>query len=192
MARLVVAEGVGDALALLGVEHHAGVVVEQAVVLVEGAGVLGEGVEQAAQRRQRLAVERVGVGGGDHVGAGGVDLGVDGEGGLVERPSRPRRPRPSWSTRRRSEARIVLKCMPERVDPEVVGVLGVAGGDVAGHALVEAELAEEPERGGEALLAVQALVLDGRAARERERLGGGVSGDGHAGNATEPPCRRRR
>ena len=87
---------------------------------------------------------------------------------------------------------MVLKCMAERVDPEVVGVLRVAGGDVAGHALVEAEPAEEPERGGEALLAVQALVLDRRAAREREGLGGGVGGDGHTGNATQPPAWRHR
>ena len=34
---LVVAEGVGDALALLEVEHDAGVVVEEGVVAVEGA-----------------------------------------------------------------------------------------------------------------------------------------------------------
>ena len=47
--RLVVAEGVGDALALLDVEHDAGVVVEQAVVLEEDAGVLGERVEQAGR-----------------------------------------------------------------------------------------------------------------------------------------------
>ena len=43
----------------------------------------------------------------------------------------------------------------------MVEPLGVAGGDVAGDALVEAELAEQPEAGGEALLAVQALLLDG-------------------------------
>ena len=48
----------------------------------------------------------------------------------------------------------------ERVDPEVVGQLGVAGGDVPGDALVEAERAEQPERGGQPLLAVQALVVD--------------------------------
>ena len=54
----------------------------------------------------------------------------------------------------------------ERVHPEVVEPLGVAGGDVAGDALLEAELAEEPEAGGEALLAVQALLLDGLVLRE--------------------------
>ena len=54
---------------------------------------------------------------------------------------------------------------PERVHPEVVEALGVAGGDVAGDALVEAEPPEEAEAGGEPLLAVQALLLDGRRTR---------------------------
>jgi len=46
----------------------------------------------------------------------------------------------------------------ERVHPETIGVLGVARGDVSGRALVEAELAEDAERGGEAPLALQPLV----------------------------------
>ena len=49
----------------------------------------------------------------------------------------------------------------ERVDPEGVGQLGVAGGDVAGRALAEAELAEQAEGGGQALLAMAPLLLDG-------------------------------
>ena len=48
----------------------------------------------------------------------------------------------------------------ERVDPEVVEQLGVAGGDVAGDALVEPEPREQAERGREALLAVQALGFE--------------------------------
>src|SRR3954466_12024403 len=49
----------------------------------------------------------------------------------------------------------------ERVDPEVVQPLGVAGGDVPRTALVEAAAREEPERGREPLLAVQPLVAGG-------------------------------
>ena len=64
----------------------------------------------------------------------------------------------------------------ERVQPEPVGELGVAHGDVAGHALAEPEATEQPERGGEALLAVDALL--GRVVERRqlvgERLGVGV------------------
>src|SRR5580693_2945981 len=44
--RLVAAEGVGDPLALLEVEDDPGVVVEHRVVLVEGADVLGDGLER--------------------------------------------------------------------------------------------------------------------------------------------------
>ena len=53
---LVVGEGVGDALALLDVEDDAREVVEHGVVAVEGAHVLGDGVERAAQRRERPPV----------------------------------------------------------------------------------------------------------------------------------------
>ena len=60
----------------------------------------------------------------------------------------------------------MLEVHPERVDPEAVEVLGIAHGDVAGDALVEAELAEQAERRREPLLAVQPLLLDGVELRE--------------------------
>ncbi len=62
----------------------------------------------------------------------------------------------------------VAEVHAEGVHPEAVLALGVAGGDVAGHALVEPEPGEQPEAGGEALLAVLALLLDGG---ERRREG---------------------
>ena len=75
-----------------------------------------------------------------------------------------------WSlTRMRSRDPDLLEAHAERVDPEVVEQLGVAGRDVAGDALVEAEAAEQPERGGEALLAVAALLLDRLEGREGVR-----------------------
>src|SRR5918998_3874371 len=52
--RLALAERLGDALALLELEHRAGVVVEDGVVAVERAGVLGERVERSAQGGPRL------------------------------------------------------------------------------------------------------------------------------------------
>ena len=155
---LVVAEGVGDALALLDVDDHAGVVVEEAVVLEEGAGVLGDRVEQPAEGRPARPDLAVGVGGGLDVGPGRVHLRVDGEGGHVHRPvalddlalvvhedevGRPDEP----------------EGHAEGVHPEAVGALGVAGGEVAGHALVEAEAVEQPEGGGHALLDVRALLV---------------------------------
>ena len=68
---------------------------------------------------------------------------------------------------------------PERVHPEVVEALGVARGDVTGDALLEAELPEDAEAGGEALLAVLALLLQRVVLRQvpalvsRGRLGHG-------------------
>ena len=83
---------------------------------------------------------------------------------------------PSWLTRIRSVTRICLKFIAERVDPEVVEPLGVARGDVAGDALVEAELAEQAEGGGEALLAVPPLLVDGRERGQRVGLAIGRHG----------------
>ena len=102
----------------------------------------------------------MGVGGGHDVGPGGVDLGVDGEGGAVDRPVAL------------DDLALVVEQhqvadpdvgegLAERVDPEVVGQLRVAGGDVPGDALLVAEVGEEPEGGGQALLAVEALLLHG-------------------------------
>ena len=155
---LVVAERVGDALALLEVEHDAGVVVEHGVVAVERARVLRQRIERAPQRRPALAVDRVGVRRGDDVGAGGVHLAVDHERRRVHRPVAL------------DDLAVVvdedevlhpdlLEVHGERVDPEVVEQLGIAGRDVAGDALVEAELAEQAERRGQPLLAMPALVL---------------------------------
>ena len=48
---LVITQGVGDPLALLDVDHHSGVVVEDAVILEEGADVLGDRVERQPERR---------------------------------------------------------------------------------------------------------------------------------------------
>src|SRR5438552_14459713 len=79
--RLAVAQSVGQALALFQVEDDTGVVVEQGVVAVEGADVLGQGVEKAAQGRPRLAVRRVRVGGSNDLGSGRMHLRVDDERG---------------------------------------------------------------------------------------------------------------
>ena len=63
----------------------------------------------------------------------------------------------------------LLEVHAERVDPEVVVELGVAGGDVPGRTLVEAEVPEQAEGGGEPLLAVPPLLFDAAELRERVR-----------------------
>ena len=67
---------------------------------------------------------------------------------------------PEWLTRIRSLTRMWRKLLAERVDPEVVGELGVAHGDVAGDAFAEPEAPEDAQRAGQLLLAVEPLVLD--------------------------------
>ena len=57
--RFVVAERFTDPLAFFEVEHHAGEVVEQRVVLEERARVLRDRIEETAQRGPCLAVKRV-------------------------------------------------------------------------------------------------------------------------------------
>ena len=80
----------------------------------------------------------------------------------------------------------VAEAHAERVDPEVVGALRVADGDVAGDALGEAEPAEDAQRAGELGLAVSTLVGDvverrraehGGAEGRRSDLGSRLVGD---------------
>ena len=128
------------------------------VVFVEDASVLGDRIERAAERGPRLAVDRVRVGGGDDVGAGGVHGGVDGEGGRVHRPAALDDLAGVAHQDQVGDAD-VAEAHAEGIDPEVVGQLGIASRDVAGDALGEAEAAEQPQRAGQPLLAVQALLF---------------------------------
>ena len=164
---LAVAELVRDALAFLEIEHHAGVLVEQGVVVVERAGVLGDRVEQPGERGPRLAVHRMGMRGADHVRAGGMDLRMDGERGLVQR-SVALDDRAVMAHQQQVAHPDVPEVHAERIDPEVIGQLRIACGDVARDALVEAEAAEQAERRRQVLFAVQTLLFD-RAALLRQK-----------------------
>src|SRR5207248_409079 len=46
----------------------------------------------------------------------------------------------------------------ERIDPEMLGMLRIAGGDVPGNTLIESEPREEPESGCHPLLAMQPFL----------------------------------
>ncbi len=137
---------------------HAGVVVEDGVVLVEGAHVLGDRVEGAPERTTTTCRRRSGRGRRPRrrVAPRGPGEWMAKAAALTGRS--PSTTSPWWLTRIRSETRDVAEVHAERIHPEVVEPLGVPGGDVAGHPLVEPELREQAERGGQALLAVEALV----------------------------------
>jgi hypothetical protein len=170
--RLLRAQGLGDLLALAGVQHHAGELLEQGVVVIEGGRVLGQGIQQPAQGRPGLAVQRVRVGGGDHVGPRLVQLGMDGEGGAVQ-PGRDlgRRLDDLAGMADQHQVRDLdpREVHAERIDPEVVGQFRIAGGDVAGPAHVEAVAAEQAIRRGQPLLAIEPLLLVGGLARQFAR-----------------------
>ena len=124
-----------------------------------------------------------------HVGAGGVHLRVDGEGGDVDRPVAL------------DDLALVVhedqvggpdeaERQAERVHPEAVGALRVAGGEVAGHALVEAEAVEQAEGGRHALLDVGALLV-GRGELRGACAVGWVSRRASSGRVPADPTRRR-
>jgi hypothetical protein len=157
--RLARAESCGDPLALLGVDGDAAVGVVERVVLVEGAALLADRVEEVAEGRERAAVHGVAVGDRDDVRAGGVDLGVHGEGGLVHMVAALEHLALGVGEHQVADGD-VPEGHPEGVDPEAVAELGVAGGDVPRDPVLEAEAAEEAQGAREPFLAVPAFVLD--------------------------------
>jgi hypothetical protein len=62
------------------------------------------------------------------------------------------------------------KVHAEGIDPEVVGVFGVADRDVAGDAFGETETAEEAEGGGEADFSVTAFLGGSREGGGRSEI----------------------
>ncbi|MEY4362599.1 MAG: hypothetical protein RL391_1905, partial [Actinomycetota bacterium] len=86
----------------------------------------------------------------------------------------------------------VAERQTERIDPEVIGLLGVAHGDVAGHALSETEPTEDAQGTGQALLAIEALLLERVERRQREKVRVAQSGVGDRvvlGRGHEPEVR---
>lgn len=127
-------------------------------------------------------MHRVGVRGGHDVGSGGMDLRVDHERCDVERPVALDDLAPIVHEQQVLHPDL-LEVHAQRVDPEVVEQLGVPGGDVTGHALVETEVPEQAERGGEPLLAVATVVLD--VVEHRAHVRGAIRD--HAGSVNPSP-----
>lgn len=87
-----------------------------------------------------------------------MDLRVDYEGGGVKRPGAVD-DRPTIVHQEEVLNPDLLEIHTERIDPEMVEQLGVAGGDVPGGTFVKAEVPEDPERGGEPLLSKGAFLF---------------------------------
>jgi hypothetical protein len=99
------------------------------------------------------------VGHRDGVGAGGVDLRVDDEAGRVD-PSGAFQHGAVGVDQQQVTDFEVSEVHRERIDPEAVGVFGVAGGDVTAGALVEAVPGEQAQCGGEVPFAVLPFLVD--------------------------------
>src|SRR5712691_10126816 len=151
---LLLADGRGDAAALRELEHDAREIVEERVVLEESAGVLRQRIEQPPQARERLAVHRVRVGGGDRVGAGGVDLRMDREGRGIDRAV-PFHHLALMIDEDQVGGADMPEVHSEGIDPEMVEALRIARGDVTSDPLVESIAGEEAEGRCQALFAVE-------------------------------------
>jgi len=57
------------------------------------------------------------------------------------------------------------KMHTKRIDPEMLGVLRIAGRDMSGNAFVESKPGKQAKRSGQPLLAVEALFLNGGKSR---------------------------
>jgi len=175
---LLGAEGAGDAVAFGSFLDDAGEILENDVILVKCASVLGERIEQAAEGGPRFTVERVSVGGRNDIGARGVDARVDGEGCEIDF-------RAAFDDiasvihENRIGSADLAEVHAKGIHPKMIEPLGIARGDVPGDAFIEAEAREEAKRGGEALFAMATLF-------------GGSGKDGRARNAVHESAVGRR
>ena len=77
--RFLVAECFSEALALTHRHNHARIVIKQRQIRVKRAGILGQRVKQSSKRRPGFTVDRVGVSGRCHLGAGHMDMTMNGK-----------------------------------------------------------------------------------------------------------------
>lgn len=130
------------------------------VVVVESASVLRDGFEGPAQGAKGAPVDGVAVAGGVDVRARLVDGRVDHEGGRVEQAvGSAVDDAPFLVDADQVRGGHQAEGVPERVHPKGVGLDGVAVGDVACDALVEAVLGEDAEGGGQAAFPVGSLLV---------------------------------
>ena len=171
-----------DRAALLG---------DDGVVVVEDARVLRDRVERDAERAERLAVHEWLCAAATTSGRACVDRRVDHERGTIDRLRAVHDVARVVDQDEVADAH-VAEALAERVDPEAVGELGVAHGDVAGDAFAETEPSEDAQRTGELLLAMQRARP-----RPSSNVGGPVEADllgceldavDRAGSVSVMPC----
>ena len=113
------------------------------LLLEEHARVLGDRVEQPAEARPRSPEAGVGVAHGVHLGSCRVDGHVQPETDRVDRTLAVRELALVVDLDEIGHAHLPER-HAERVDPQAIGVLGIAHGDVSEQPLAEALRAEDP------------------------------------------------
>ena len=101
----------------------------------------------------------MGVSGRHDIRAGSVDPGVNGESCAVDRML-PFHHLAMVVYQNQIGDTNLAKVHAERIDPEMIETLGVAGGNVSGDAFIKSEAREQAEGAGQALFAVLALFGD--------------------------------
>src|SRR5438046_2404863 len=113
----------------------------------------------------------MGMGGGNHFGTRGMNSGMDRERRSIDRLI-PLDHLALFVNQDQVRNPKLSEVEAKGIDPETFRVLGVADGDMAGNALVKTEPGEQAERGGEPLLAMAALFLEGGKSRGRREVFG--------------------
>ena len=147
------------------------------MVAVERAGVLSDWRERNAERREGLAVRRMGVRSGNHFGAGLVHCGVQHEGSPVEGHIADDNIAVVVD-QQKIACLHVAEALSERVHPEVIRQNWVTGGHVPGDAFAESKASKDPQCASEFCFSVSALffeVVEGFGMECDDRL----VGDGH-------------
>ena len=73
----------------------------------------------------------------------------------------------------------LAKMHAEGIDPEMIEMFGVAGGDVAGNAFIEPEAGEQAKRASQALFAILPLLGHGSESRRDRKVEGILGGYRH-------------
>lgn len=153
-------KGLGDDLAVLfqrTAGRAQGVAREDHLVIEERAGLGGDRVKQAAQRRPHSTVEAVQVGNADHFRTRLLQVVVQFQGAGVEQAFAFDDLAVAVHTQQVRDGDLRER-YAQWVDPVVVRVHRVAGGEVPCHADFVAQAAEQAVGGGEFLLAVYAFL----------------------------------
>ena len=155
-SRFAIAESGGNAIGFVDLRYETSIGAEQGMVFIESTSVLGDGIEEAAERGPRFPIHRMSMGRANHVGTSRVHAGVDGEGRAIDQMV-ARDDVTAFVNKDQIGDADLAKVHAEGIDPEMVEQLRISGGDVARDSLIESIMSKKAESGGQTLFAMLAL-----------------------------------